>query len=122
MNEDRKKEKKNGKNKKMKKEQEPSPKVWEFGGGEEEKGEEEKELEWDDEPIPNKEELTRRLKKVAKIIDILEFVDSCLIVSERLVRDEEEAKEIIHKIRENILSAETLFTDYLITGNFPKIQ
>ncbi len=76
----------------------------------------------DDEPIPNREEMTRRLKRVAKIIDILEFVDSCLIVGERLLKDDDEAKEIIHKIRDNILNAETLFTDYLITGTFPKIQ
>jgi hypothetical protein len=69
-----------------------------------------------------KEEVERRLKKVAKLIDILEFVDSCLIVGERFVRDDEEAKEVIKEIREKILNAETLLTDYLITGRMPKIQ
>jgi len=69
-----------------------------------------------------KEEAERRLKKVAKLIDILEFVDSCLIVGERFVRDDEEAREVIKEIREKILNAETLLTDYLITGKMPKIQ
>ncbi len=76
----------------------------------------------EDEILPGKEEAMRRLKKIAKLIDILEFVDSCLIVGERFVRDDSEAKEVIKEIRDKILSAETVLTDYLITGKMPKIQ
>ncbi len=75
----------------------------------------------EDEIIPERDKAMHRLKKVVKVIDILEFVDSCLIVSERFLSDDE-AKEIIYSIREKILCAEMLFTDYLITGKIPKIQ
>ena len=76
----------------------------------------------EDEVLPEKEEAMKRLKKVAKLIDILEFVDSCLIVGEKFIRDDDEAREVIKEIREKILSAETVLTDYLITGKMPKIQ
>jgi hypothetical protein len=66
------------------------------------------------------EELSLRVKKIVKIIDLLEFIDSCLIVSEKLVRDDEDAREILKDLREKILNAETIFTDYLITGKIPK--
>ncbi|MEO0253704.1 MAG: hypothetical protein ABIM13_06525, partial [candidate division WOR-3 bacterium] len=59
-------------------------------------------------------------KKVAKIIDILEFVDSCLIVGERFLKDDEEAKKLIEEIRDKILDTETIFTDYLISGKINK--
>jgi hypothetical protein len=66
------------------------------------------------------EELSLRVKKIVKIIDLLEFIDSCLIVSEKLVRDDEDAREILKDLREKILNAETIFTDYLISGKIPK--
>lgn len=71
-------------------------------------------------PIPNIQEMSARLKKVAKIIDILEFVDSCLIVSERFLKDDEEAKKLIEEIRDKILDTETIFTDYLVSGKINK--
>lgn len=73
-----------------------------------------------DEPIPNLQDMSSRLKKVAKIIDILEFVDSCLIVGERFLKDDEEAKKLIEEIRDKILDTETIFTDYLISGKINK--
>jgi len=66
------------------------------------------------------EELSLRVKKIVKIIDLLEFIDSCLIVSEKLVRDDEDAREILKDLREKILNAETIFTDYLISGKIQK--
>jgi CHASE3 domain sensor protein len=41
-------------------------------------------------------------------------------VSEKLVRDDEDAREILKDLREKILNAETIFTDYLITGKIQK--
>ena len=66
------------------------------------------------------EELSLRLKKVVKIIDLLEFIDSCLIVSEKLLKDDEDAREILRELREKVLGAETIFTDYLINGKIQK--
>jgi hypothetical protein len=66
------------------------------------------------------EDLSLRVKKIVKIIDLLEFIDSCLIVSEKLVRDDEDAREILKDLREKILNAETIFTDYLISGKIQK--
>jgi hypothetical protein len=68
------------------------------------------------------DELANRIKKIVKIIDILEFIDSCLIVGERFLKEDEEAKEIVRDLRNKIIDAETLFTDYLITGKIPKVQ
>lgn len=68
------------------------------------------------------EELANRVKKIVKIIDILEFIDSCLIVGERFLKEDEEAKEIVRDLRNKIIDVETLFTDYLITGKIPKVQ
>lgn len=77
--------------------------------------------EQDNDPIPNIQDMSRRLKKVVKVIDILEYVDSCLIVGERFLKDDEEAKKLIEEIREKILDTETLFTDYLITGKITRV-
>ena len=66
------------------------------------------------------EELSLRVKKIVKIIDLLEFVDSCLIVSEKLLKDDEDAREILRDLREKVLGAETIFTDYLINGKIQK--
>ncbi len=66
------------------------------------------------------EELSLRLKKVVKIIDLLEFIDSCLVVSEKLLKDDEDAREILRDLREKVLGAETIFTDYLINGKIQK--
>lgn len=74
-----------------------------------------------DDPVKD-EELANRVKKIVKIIDILEFIDSCLIVGERFLKEDEEAKEIVRDLRNKIIDAETLFTDYLITGKIPKVQ
>jgi hypothetical protein len=60
------------------------------------------------------------VKKIVKIIDLLEFVDSCLIVSEKLLKDDEDAREILRDLREKVLGAETIFTDYLINGKIQK--
>lgn len=75
----------------------------------------------DEEPIPQIQEMSRRVKKIVKVIDILEFVDSCLIVGERFLKDDEEARKLIEEIREKILDTETLFTDYLVTGKITKV-
>lgn len=75
----------------------------------------------EEEPIPQIQEMTRRLKRIVKVIDILEFVDSCLIVGERFLRDDEEARGLIEEIRDKILNVETIFSDYLITGKISKV-
>lgn len=82
---------------------------------------EEKDVCFVDEPIPELHEMSKRLKKIVKIIDILEFVDSCLIVGERFVKDDEEARKLIEEVREKILDVETVLTDYLISGKITKV-